>query len=459
MLKEPIEMDGITLIATSKFGLETLVKQEVQALGFTDLQVADGRIQFPAAINDIPRLNLWLRFADRLLLVMGTPYAPSPALLAANERLMAKRAAAGISAPAQPAPTKGSGPAVGLPVALPPHLGWGSPAETQLLRQDQLTVNNQQSTVNNQQSTVNSQQSAIRNPQSEQTIHIYPTLAQAMLRQGEAAAGRLWWLLREQVKDCGGHLSQAEAISLATHHWQLFKTPRRVRQLLAAGDGLFWTVNGRGIWLHGVARVAAALGVTRLQGKRVQMPASQLSGSLKQAKAALRATFFAAKPKTISRHTESSLTGLCRRTLQNYDALPTGVKQQENIAIGSRCSQEAAQETAWKRGCASFTFVDSQGKLGPAGASYLAWQMANSYHSAYPTVAKGRQRRINQQLSDLVKHRGQGTAAERFVPLYHQNGVCAVKAFERQPAHDAYYPKPASIIRRTGLWFVLEGGK
>ncbi len=64
-------MDAITLIATSKFGLESLVKQEALALGFTDLQVSDGRIQFPAVISDIPRLNLWLRFADRLLLVMG----------------------------------------------------------------------------------------------------------------------------------------------------------------------------------------------------------------------------------------------------------------------------------------------------------------------------------------------------------------------------------------------------
>lgn len=64
-------METITLIAAAKFGLETLVKQEVQALGFADLQVGNGRIQFPATPADIPRLNLWLRFADRLQLVMG----------------------------------------------------------------------------------------------------------------------------------------------------------------------------------------------------------------------------------------------------------------------------------------------------------------------------------------------------------------------------------------------------
>jgi putative N6-adenine-specific DNA methylase len=64
-------MENITLIATAKFGLEALVKREVEALGFTDLRVSDGRVEFEATVADIPRLNIWLRFADRLLLKMG----------------------------------------------------------------------------------------------------------------------------------------------------------------------------------------------------------------------------------------------------------------------------------------------------------------------------------------------------------------------------------------------------
>jgi putative N6-adenine-specific DNA methylase len=61
----------ITLIATARFGLEALVKREVEALGFTDLRVSDGRVEFEAALEDIPRLNIWLRFAGRILLKMG----------------------------------------------------------------------------------------------------------------------------------------------------------------------------------------------------------------------------------------------------------------------------------------------------------------------------------------------------------------------------------------------------
>ena len=58
----------ITLIATAKFGLEKMVRLEVEALGFDNVTVSPGRIEFAATLTDIPRLNLWLRCADRLLL-------------------------------------------------------------------------------------------------------------------------------------------------------------------------------------------------------------------------------------------------------------------------------------------------------------------------------------------------------------------------------------------------------
>lgn len=58
----------IQLIATAKFGLEKMVRLEVEALGFSDIAVSPGRIEFAATLADIPRLNVWLRCADRLLL-------------------------------------------------------------------------------------------------------------------------------------------------------------------------------------------------------------------------------------------------------------------------------------------------------------------------------------------------------------------------------------------------------
>jgi len=64
-------MNQITLIATLTFGLEAVVKRELQALGFETTHVADGKVEFEATPGDIPRANLWLRSADRVLLKMG----------------------------------------------------------------------------------------------------------------------------------------------------------------------------------------------------------------------------------------------------------------------------------------------------------------------------------------------------------------------------------------------------
>ncbi|MEK6221176.1 MAG: class I SAM-dependent RNA methyltransferase [Chloroflexota bacterium] len=64
-------MTKVTLIAIETFGLEAVVKREVQALGFEDIKVSPGKVQFSADIEEIPKANLWLRAADRVLLKMG----------------------------------------------------------------------------------------------------------------------------------------------------------------------------------------------------------------------------------------------------------------------------------------------------------------------------------------------------------------------------------------------------
>lgn len=64
-------MNQITLIATISYGLEAVVKRELHTLGFEASHVADGKVEFEATIGDIPRANLWLRSADRVLLKVG----------------------------------------------------------------------------------------------------------------------------------------------------------------------------------------------------------------------------------------------------------------------------------------------------------------------------------------------------------------------------------------------------
>lgn len=64
-------MGNIELIATSTFGLESVVKKELINLGYKDLAVENGKVTFKAEEKDIPVVNLWLRSADRVLLKMG----------------------------------------------------------------------------------------------------------------------------------------------------------------------------------------------------------------------------------------------------------------------------------------------------------------------------------------------------------------------------------------------------
>ncbi len=64
-------MEYIELIATTTFGLEAVAKRELIDLGYGDLKVENGKIIFKAQKKDIPRANLWLRTADRVLLKMG----------------------------------------------------------------------------------------------------------------------------------------------------------------------------------------------------------------------------------------------------------------------------------------------------------------------------------------------------------------------------------------------------
>ncbi|MGM0509018.1 MAG: THUMP domain-containing class I SAM-dependent RNA methyltransferase [Fusobacteriota bacterium] len=64
-------MKKFRLIATSTFGLEGIVKKELKRLGYKNLEVSNGKVEFDGTAIDICRANIWLRCADRVLLKMG----------------------------------------------------------------------------------------------------------------------------------------------------------------------------------------------------------------------------------------------------------------------------------------------------------------------------------------------------------------------------------------------------
>lgn len=65
-------MENIKLIATTNIGLEAVTKRELLDLGYEDLEVSDGKIKISCQLKDIAILNLRLRTAERVLLLIDS---------------------------------------------------------------------------------------------------------------------------------------------------------------------------------------------------------------------------------------------------------------------------------------------------------------------------------------------------------------------------------------------------
>lgn len=64
-------MSKLELIATSAFGIESIVARELKNLGYDETKVENGKVTFSADELGICRTNLWLRSSERVLLKMG----------------------------------------------------------------------------------------------------------------------------------------------------------------------------------------------------------------------------------------------------------------------------------------------------------------------------------------------------------------------------------------------------
>lgn len=61
----------LELVATATFGLEAVVRREIEALGYRIIRTEDGRVTYLGDERAIVRSNLWLRCADRVYVRMG----------------------------------------------------------------------------------------------------------------------------------------------------------------------------------------------------------------------------------------------------------------------------------------------------------------------------------------------------------------------------------------------------
>ena len=67
-----MDKNEFELIAPCHFGLESVLKKEIIELGYEIVSVEDGRVTFKGDETVIPRANIFIRTAERILLKMGS---------------------------------------------------------------------------------------------------------------------------------------------------------------------------------------------------------------------------------------------------------------------------------------------------------------------------------------------------------------------------------------------------
>jgi hypothetical protein len=410
--------------------------------------------------------------------------AVSPCLQAAQQKLAQLRQAhrAAGSSPLPAADTNRPSPTTSSITSLPSHLGWGSAPLTTHLRRQANNANpinpapnslNPQSPIPNPQSPnplipasplLENPKSKIQNPKSP-SVRLYPDLALAILKQRAAAPGRIWLLLQHLDTTGQGWLP----IATARHHLTREDSPLRVcgwrqlRALLAQGEAIYWQQNNGRIWLRSTAKVAATLGLTRLTAHPIALPIPILLGPIGQLRAHLYATFHSGRTphpnqpaRPIARATLNRLSGVSRRTQRTYERRAR-VRPQTNLAISHAAGTDQEQEIGWQHGRALFHFTDKKGKIGRPGATYLAWQLPNSYtgpRHLQPQPGRSRQKHINRELADLLTSGMTGNSKPTLEKRFYDQAATAARSYNRTPGRDHYW-RNGSQHSRVQLWHHL----
>lgn len=424
-------------------------------------------------------------------------YSPSPALLQANRRLYELRkqtqaARPFTESPPEEAPVyeRGATAVPAPPIAetietLPEHLGWGSEAVTAVVRTGYQRQRERAARAAAQSlswlpalpceksppSAAGKESTGFSAPHvtPDATVKLYPSIALGILRHKQAAAGRLWLLLRFIDQDGRGWISVEQARTLLTDKTSALRIcgRRQLRNLLRRGQDIFWRRDKERIWLRSVTRVAAALAVERLTGQPVALPVALLLGGIGDVRAHFYASFHSGRTREtahgaqampIARQTLARISGVGQRSQRAYEKR-AGVDVQHNFAVGETAAAKSEQARAWQQGNALFRLRDHRGYQGPQGKTYLAWQLPNTYYGCHAQRPKGRQKRINRELADLFLKGMAGNGEEHVEKRFYANGKLAAQGFNRQPDRDVYWQRRQLGNGRNRVWQVISAAR
>jgi hypothetical protein len=388
----------------------------------------------------------------------------SPALLAAQERLIKLRQTRlGVvedgdgRSPVSNRLSVTSNPSSVIR-ELPEHLGWGSVPLTAVLRSKVTQTKTEPTWWQSLEAEVdNPTTPPTPNPIKKQTIRLHPSLALGLLREEQAASGRIWLLLRYLDEAGRGWLTIEEARAKLTKKdapWRICGW-RQLRNLLNMGENIFWVRGNGRIWLKSITYVAESLNIKRLSGKPVAVPLSILTENIGTVRAHFYAAFHSGRPSApIARRTISKLSGVSRRSQHNYEAR-THVRVERNFAIGQQAQTENSQQTAWQQGQALFHLQDGRGQQGAAGTTYLAWQLPNSYEGPHAQQSPSSRKRINRELADLWHKGTTGNGESVIEKRFFGNGQLAATAYNRAE-REVYWQGDRN--GRCRIWYCLQSG-
>ncbi|MCA9917709.1 MAG: hypothetical protein KC445_07150, partial [Anaerolineales bacterium] len=286
-----------------------------------------------------------------------------------------------------------------------------------------------------------------------ETLILHPTLATTLLGHELAAAGRIYFLLRHLDTTNQGWVTVETARAQLTDPNAPLRVCgwRRLRQLLKDGEGVLWQRDNDRLWLTGAAKIAHKLGCQRLTGQAVEIPIKALLGGIQQVRAHFYASFHSGREAApISRQTLHTVTSVPERTQRLYDDVAQ-IKSQTNLAIGEKHSPFNQEERYWQQGSGVFHFLDTNGQQGAANGEYLAWQLPNSYQGPHQPHGQRSRKRLNQQLADLRKKVAEGNDKSKIGRVFWSDGATATRAFSRNATHDQYWPQSADASSSAQL--------
>ncbi len=308
----------------------------------------------------------------------------------------------------------------------------------------------------------------ITEPETAVTIRHYADIGIAAHKQNLTSAYRVFLAIQHLDTDGSGQIDKAhvreQLTGIDSPLW-LF-TWRRLRQILHAGEGIFWTTDNKDRLWFGAAKVAAALGLGRLTGQPMLMPLETITKGIGAFNAHLFDSWHGARSNQnpISQETLKEITSIPERTQYHYCQVENTTTER-NLYIGGKVELSQPEHEN------HFTLHDKKGLRGNRGQRYYAHCLPNSYQSQNSQANTGRKNKINRKLKDLVINVGEEGAStsvdasslltysrgngDKLIKMYFTDVEKAVKVKSKNYENDIYVRTKRRTKQGTNIWGAL----